>query len=272
MEQTLSSSNEGSKTKIKGGRIRSVSYPSFALDFCVKMSTKIQNEFTSVNYIPAADISKALNVRGGTFLTQLSSCTQYGLLELKKGEGYKPTALLAKILKPLPSENVEDFLVECLFLPEIYKKLFSEYQDKQLPSEKGLVNILDRLYGVKGNAATTAARIFFKNITVAKLVSPENELKIGTYIPYTLVEKENEGMEPGSSSNSKEGVYDPNLNSGLPYLIAPTAQQLTVDPLTQKEIPIFLKGENRMATVILPHDFSDEDLNKIVRILSAYVS
>ena len=265
MEQTSPVSNGSAQQKQKSSRIRSVAYPSHTLESSLKLSTKINNEFTSLNYIPVDSISKFLNTRGGTFLMQISSCVQYGLLELKKGEGYKPSALLTKILKPLPSENVNDLLLECLTKPELYKKLFNDFNNKQLPSESGLVNILDRLYGVKGAGAETASKVFFKNINAAKLVSESNELKFGSYIPY-------EELPDSTSDTESENVFDFSQNTLPP----PTERNKDKNDNRQekieekKEIPIFLSG-GREAKVVLPKVFSDDDLKRISKVLSAYV-
>lgn len=264
MEQSTLPINETVKPSSKN-RVRSVAYPSFSLESSLKMATKIYHEFTSLNFIPVESISKFLDTRGGTFLMQMSSCVQYGLLELKKGEGYKPTPLLEKIMKPMEHENINDLLLECLMKPELYKKLFNDFKDKKLPSESGLTNTLDRLYGVKGNGAITAAKVFFKNINAAKLISSENELKIGTYLPFIE-------MDSNNSEDSDRVTY--NLNNGNRQLPAPgftTKENGQNKEKKGKEIPIFLK-DNREAKVVLPEDFSDEDLNKIVRVLTAYVS
>ena len=38
-----------------------------------------------------------------------------------------------------------------------------------------------------------------------------------------------------------------------------------------KEIPVFLNGDNREAKVILPIDFSQDDLKRIVKVIGAYI-
>lgn len=35
-------------------------------------------------------------------------------------------------------------------------------------------------------------------------------------------------------------------------------------------IPIFLKGENRIAKVLMPSDFDDKDINQVIRVLEVY--
>lgn len=269
--ETSTTVNKVDEKLDKRPRIRSVAYPSYTLESSVKIGTKINGEFSSLNFIPIDAISKFIGLSGGAFLMQLSSCVQYGLLQLKKREGYKPTELLNNIIKPLPNENVDDSLLQCLMKPELYKKLFHDFKDKQLPSESGLANTLDRLYSVKGNGAKLAAKVFLKNITTAKLVSPSNELKISSYIPFVeLNEIENSDEEDDNSLGVKiHQTFLPVTNETTTKTTTPN--QYLKDNNEFKEIPIFLSNK-REAKVMLPIDFSDDDLNRIVKILSAYVS
>lgn len=69
---------------------------------------------------------------------QLSSCVQYELLELKSNDGYKPSIRYKKIKKPLPSENVNNFYLDCFKAPELYKRLITEVAGRQLPEVAGL--------------------------------------------------------------------------------------------------------------------------------------
>lgn len=261
--ETLNENVANATAQKKSTRLRSNAYPSITLETAVKISTSIKNEFTAINFTPVDAISKALKSSGGNFLMQMSSCVQYGLLQLKKGEGYKPTNSLTKIITPLPSENVNDTLLECLSRPPLYQKLFAAYKDKQLPTESGLINILDRLYEVHGAAAAIAAKVFFKNLTTANLISPSHELKLGTYIPYEVVDGEDQAEEQ--------------VESNPAYILPPPKPasqngEKPPPPLPKvKEIPIFLQ-DGREAKVVIPADFTDTDLKKIVKVLDAYVS
>lgn len=211
-------------------------------------------EFTSVVFTPKEAISKTLDVTGGRFFMNLSSCVQYGLLELKSREGYKPTQLFKKIQKPLTNENANDFLNECFQSPDLYKKLIEYFNEKQLPSINGLANLLDRNYGVKGVASTIAAKVFLKNAEALGLIGEGNTLKLESYIPF----------EENKTEEGKDNKTPPVL------LIDPPKKEVPFFQYEIREIPVFLQNK-REAKLTLPVDFTDDDLNRIIKVLNAYV-
>lgn len=232
----------GGDSVAKSLRYRSIAYPSYTLDSSIKFVSQIHNEFTSLTFTPPDSISKALGLSGGAFLQKLSTATQYGLLQLKKGEGYKSTELFDKITKPIPSEDVGQSILECLQHPELYKKLLEDFKNKQLPSENGLANMLDRLYGVKGNGAVVAAKVFFNNISYAKLVNDNNVLVLSNYISYVDISSENPDKVNDDSSNNNGGGNT--LQQKLvPILAAETPNQPIVNET--KEISVLLQGIDR---------------------------
>jgi hypothetical protein len=248
----------------KKARQRSVAYPSFTLESSLKFTGKIDTEFTSVLFTKSEDISKALDLSGGGFLMQLSTAVQYGLLEKRLNEGYKPTSLFRKIIKPVPGEEVRDAHIECIQNPPLYKKLIAEFKDKQLPSETGLANILDRNYLVKGGASLIASKVFLKNLSFTKLISEGNTLKFDSYIPFE--EQSDDDIEHGNQS-------EPSMQIILP-IGDKNNQQRTGRPLPRKqtkEIQVVLKGEDREAAVVVPADFDNDDLSRIIKVLTAYL-
>ena len=258
------------EVKAKSNRVRSSAYPSYTLESTLNFVKKINDEFTSHSFTPPEAISASLELSGGAFLQRLSTAVQYDLLDLKKKEGYKPSIIFNKIIKPIPGENIDDFLLECLQKPDLYKRLFNDFKDKQLPSETGLVNILDRLYNVKGAGAKLAAKIFLTNVQKANLVS-DNTLKISGYIPYLEITDniQNYNNEPPATEEITlvQKIFNP--------IQDPVIEQEKINNLlgqSEKELSILLRGEDRNAKVILPKDFSDDDLMRIIKILNAYVS
>lgn len=252
----------------KAPRVRSASYPSFTIEHSVAFTAKIDKEFSSVRYISKEDLSKTLNLSGGSFLTQLSSCVQYGLLDLKSGDGYRPSELFKKIKRPLEGENVNDFLIECFKNPELYKKIIAEYSDRQLPSQNGLANLLDRSFAIKGQAADAATKIFFKNLSSLGLIGDGNILQIESYIPF--VEQNNEAPTGEAVTEHKEN--NALMVQSKPKENAESSNQKSDNQTSQEtiEIPVYFK-DKRKATLIIPKDFSDEDMKRIVRVLQAYV-
>lgn len=246
----------------KKPRQRSAAYPSYTIEHCITFTAKIDKAFSSVSHTPQESISKTLGQSGGAFLMILSSSVQYGLLDKSSGEGYKPTDLFKKIQKPLPDENVSDFKLECFSKPKLYKTLIEHYKDKQLPAEEGLANTLERKHDIKGNASATAAKVFYSNVRALGLLSQQdNILRIDTYIPF--VEENNNGDQ---NSKDENHLLLPPAQANTPPIFTPPP---TVNKV--REIPVFLKG-GREARLSLPNDFEDDDLQRIVKVLSAYIA
>lgn len=256
---TNNDSSEGRKP-----RIRSLAYPSFTIHSCYDLVSKIDKIFTDVVFTPRHDISERLGVSGGSFLMQLSSCVQYDLLEMKSKDGYKPTAIYKKIKRPIPDEKVNDFYIECLHAPELYKKLINDFKDRELPQLDGFANILDRKYGVVGKASSLAAKIFLKNLTSLELISADNVLKIeGGITPL-------EEVLPGDYADKEEPIHaQPHKIALLQSSQPEKSGNVSHNPQT-KEIPIFLKG-GREAKIVVPIDFDDEDALKIYKVWGGYL-
>lgn len=259
--------NAPSQQQAKTPKIRSVAYPSVSIHASVELAKKIDDEFTDVVFTPRENISKNLKLGGGALDRNLSSCVQYGLLVLKPKVGYKPSSLFKSIKRPLPTENVNDLYKQCLQHPELYKKLIIEFSNKQLPSISGLANILDRLYSVKGDAAEKAARVFINNLEALELIGADNTLSLeGGITPTEDV-----------SENDDEGVDAP---SQPPHVILPLPQSTANSSNSQqnrfieapktKEIPIFFK-DGREAKVILPIDFTDDEIRRVHKVIGGYL-
>jgi hypothetical protein len=265
MEATAASPalNASAEDIKKPPRQRSNSYPAYTIDACIVFTQKVDTAFSSVGFTPQEAISQTLDQSGGAFLTIVSSCVQYGLLDKSTGNGYKPSDRFKKISRPLPHENIDDFKLECFAAPKLYKELIEVYADKQLPAEAGLANTLHRLYGVLGNASTIAAKIFYKNAKALKVLDDGNFLRLGGYIPFEE-DKRPDDAAAAAEEKSKQTVLLPQVNDNTP---PPPPPQLP--PPSYREIPIFLKGKGE-AKLVLPQDFDNSDLKRIVKVLKAY--
>lgn len=264
----METTNISNPDRIKTPRIRSVAYPSYTAVNCYDLVNRIDKVFTDVVYTPREDISKQLSLSGGALMMQLSSCVQYDLLDLKSKEGYKPTELYKKIKRPLPDENVNDFYIECLQAPELYKKLILDFKDKQLPQVSGLANILDRRYSVKGNASNIAAKIFLKNLEAHGLIDDDNILRFDAAItPFEEVTPDSNMVNgPAIQYNSKPLLLNQNGDIKKIGTIVPNTEFT--------EIPIFSNetdGTKREWKVLLPLDFTDADVMRTIKVLNGYL-
>jgi hypothetical protein len=262
MEPILSTPETGGKSS-KRSRHRSSPYPSYTIESSVNFTHKVDDEFSDIDFTPVKDISETLGSSGGAFLQQLSSCVQYGLLEIKSKVGYKPSGHFRKIKKPLPTENLNDLLIECLQRPALYKRLLNDLREKQIPSEKGLANTLDRNYAIKGNAANLAAKVFLKNVIALGLLTQDKVLKLdAAYIPFEETEEEEISGEIINDKQEQPQLFSlPEHHKQVEEKILPVNKT--------REIPVFLQGENREAKLILPTDFTEDDLKRIIKVLNA---
>ena len=246
----------GAEQRAKIPRQRSVAYPSYSIPACIELVTKIDKTFSDVVYTNRESISKELGLSGGALLMNLSSCVQYNLLELKQNEGYKPTAIFKKIKRPLPDENIRDAYIVCFRDPELYKKLINDFSGKQLPQEGGLANILDRKYGVVGNASSIAAKIFLRNVNFIGLLDEGNILNLENVAAL--------------DSSSLDDVIPPANNGAVVDQKHPLSLPPSSTDNSSVEIPVFLKGK-RLAKIVLPGDFDDEDVAKVAKVISGYM-
>lgn len=263
-DPTTAASND-----IKKPRQRSAAYPAHTIAACLAFTKKIDQHFSNVSYTPQDIISKALKQAGGTFLMLLSSSAQYGLLDKSSGEGYKPSPHFKKIDRPLPGENIDELTLECFVKPKLYRKLIKQFKDNQVPSEIGLANILERNYSIFGQASDLAAKVFFLNANSLKLIAPDQTLRIDIAIP-TTNEGEDDEVEETTVKRKIQWagrlVKDTSSNP-KPLVFTPPPPPST----KTKEIPIFLK-DNREAKLVMPSDFNDEDIQRVVKVLNAYLS
>jgi len=256
---------------IKKARQRSSAYPSHTIAACLAFTKKIDGHFSNVSFTPQDVISKALKQAGGTFLMLLSSSAQYGLLDKSSGEGYKPSAHFKKIDKPLPDENVGELTLECFGKPPLYRKLITQYKDKQIPSEIGLANTLERNYSIFGPASELAAKVFFINANALKLIGEDQIFRVELDLAAIGGDAEGEdaSVDVKPKRADKPAAAKHTTANSKPLVFTPPPH--TPPAAKTKEIPIFLK-DNREAKLVLPPDFDDEDIRKTVKVLTAYLA
>jgi predicted transcriptional regulator len=150
------------ETTISKIKQRSSSYPSIPLTEAVDLVAQIYQNYGKNHLVNRNDIASVLGVSSATIQTKISSCAQYGLVEKKQGEGYKPTDLFLKIYKPISEEEKKQAELTALSTPKLYSELISEYNNHALPNS--LPSILSRNYSIVDAAAPKAAEIFIKNV------------------------------------------------------------------------------------------------------------
>ena len=244
----------------KQPRVRSVAYPSNTISHCVSLTERINKHFGNIAYVPREKISKNLEISDSHLQTQLSSCVQYGLLEMKPKEGYKPTPLFTKIYKPLPTENRLEALKQCFFECDLYKAVLGDCKGNVL-TQDGLATILYRNHKVSEPASPVAAKVFLENATELRLIGEDNILCLDGIQEAEVIELETP-LEPEVRREDKI-TY-------LPPASKPEQKKEREEGSDVPPIPIFLDGEDRVAKLYMPKGFTQADLVRVSKILKAY--
>ncbi len=260
-QNSLEGSFQDNELRNKAPRMRSAAYPSYTILFCVSMTQKIYQSFGSSIFCSREQIAKELDSSVGHIQTQLSSAVQYGLLEMKSKEGYKPTPLFIQIYKPLGNDR-EAGLLKCLYNPPLYEKLFNEFQDGFIPPLSGLSTILFRNHSIAEAASESAASIFIQNLIDLEILGEDNHLK-----SHGISETPKAGMvsfEDYTNDKSAD-IIEANPKTEPKQLpnSGTIVQLLPNEPLPLTYI-IALK-DNREAHLAIPKGHDDKDLNKIIR-------
>lgn len=254
METNSSPTSEQNKQS-KSPRFRSVAYPSFTIQHCADLVTRIHKIFGNLTFTPRERLSKELNISDSHLQTQLSSCVQFGLLELKSKEGYKPTPLFTKLYRPTPNEKIEDAYLQAFQSPELYKGLIAQFNNQELPQEVGLAAILFRDYKVSDQASTAAAKIFVENAKFVNAINEDSQFKIpgsdeNDEIPFVEV------ITPPNNSNSKDTFF--------------LLESQSKPPTLEVKLPILL-DDGKTINIPLPNGINKADLEKIKKVIDAYL-
>ncbi len=246
----------------KSQRFRSVAYPSYTISESFELVRKINQQFGNTTFNTREEIAQQLNMGVSTLMMKLSTATQYGLLEMKSKEGYKPSPLFTSIYKPLDDAEKIAAEIQCLNNSELYVKLIEQYRGKQLPAMGGLGILLYRSHKVSEDASGKAAKVFLENLSELNLIDASNHLK-SEFISEEIVVNEPIQQKAEEFTYTTEPIRK-QLNP--PPKLIDISTPINEDILP---IPVFLRGVNRMAKVLIPVDFTNEDLDQIVKVISA---
>lgn len=243
----------------KSPKIRSVAYPSYSIAHTLTLTETIYKLFGNSVCIPIEKIAEKTDVSESYLQQQLSSCVQYGFLELKSKEGYKPTNLFIKIYKPLPTENVRQSKIEAFLNPELYKKII-EQENNTNHTIDSLATLLYRSFKVAEKAAGKAAGIFIQNAVDLNLINADNFFSIeGDF----KTKDETEFEEIDEKDKIKDGE--------IRFLPPPTNNQRNPKISTYPPIQVIL-DDGSISETFIPNGFNKSDIERIIRVLTAYIS
>jgi len=261
METTLITDH--SDLGLKSIRVRSVAYPSNTIEHCVELTSSIFKYFGFV-FASRLALAKTLDVSESHLQTQLSSCVQYGLLELRSKEGYRHTPLFTKIYKPLPTEKKEDALLEAFKSPELYKAIIKEHNQETLTAN-GLSIILFRSHRVAEPAAPLASKIFIENAKALGLMNSDNFFSVDGRVSIA---------EPLELSDDINGATQNKRQEEAEIIYLPPANKNNNESQKKYDfppIPIFVDDEGSVAEVYLPKGFNKEHISRVIKVLKAQI-
>lgn len=247
---------------------RSASYPSYSIEYCLELTTKIYTNFGSGNYFAKREeIAKVLGISAAHVQTQVSSATQYGLLELKSGDGYKPSSLFRTIYKPVNEIIKREALIQVFKSPELYKSLIATYENETVPAILPLTNSLIHHHNISDTAASKAASLFIENARHFGFLNNNNELLFGDtpqVIENEVYEEEEE--EQAQPVNKLPSTVPTTRHTEKPYQENNQYFDLQ-SPTNSIPFNIPLKGK-RTAQIIVPSDVRPADFDFIVNFIN----
>jgi len=246
---------------------RSSSYPSYSIEYCIGLVAKIYSNFGGGSYYAKREeIAEVLKVSTGHLQTQVSSANQYGLLELKTGQGYKPSKLFLSIHKPVDAYEKSKALIEVFKSPPLYSALVEKFENDILPAELPLSNILLHHHNISEGANEKAASIFIENVKFLGFLNDENVFKIENN---SITEKIEETVidEPQGIKNNVSLVRsDDRIKQNDEYSMIDDEKGKSIfDKPMPFNIP--LKGK-RTAQIIVPADVRDTDFDFIINFIN----
>ncbi len=119
--------------------------------------------------------------------------------------------------------------------------------------------LLFRNYKVSEDASSRAAKIFLDNLKELDLIDSENKLKDDFFEAETNPDRQ--VIPEAIVMNEPKNVINKQL--------------IVTDSISQlgefaPPIPVFLKGENRIAKVYLPFDFMNENIEHIIKVMGIH--
>jgi len=238
-------------TDHKKPRERSKEYPQFTQKFCIEFTETINSKLGN-RFSTAEQIAKTFNKAVTSIGSHLSSCKQYDLLELKKGQGYKPTEYFFKITRGKTEEDKRDALIQSLKSPSIYEDIIEKFSGQDIPSDLASIFYWD--YSIKEGAKDAAAKIFTENLQNLNLISDEGKLTVSKSI-----------IEDGVATPATPIVSPP--VGVTPPTVIPT---VTLPPSSGNKKSDIKVSTGRFVTLEFPFDITSDEIDRLIKNLELW--
>jgi hypothetical protein len=201
------------------------------------------------------EIAIVLKKAENTLVYFFVSAIQYGLLT-PVGKGLVVSQLYEKIEAPVYGEaDRKSAKMEAFNNSPLYRKLIENFNNRILPNEEGLANALKtKEYGVNPVTCGKATKVFYENGRAIGVIDSNNRL--GFILP-----KSNSGN--GQQTTPIHG--DQNKDSNKP----PKENDEDLNGHVKIIVPFGKAGAGQSAYVFLPKEYSNKDLKKIGKFLTA---
>jgi hypothetical protein len=241
-------------TESKKPRERSKEYPLFTLKNCIEftdtINSKLGNRFSSAEQI-AKTFGKSISTLGSI----LSSCKQYDLLDLKKGDGYKPTEWYYKVTRGRTEDDKKDATLHCLKSPVIYNDLLEKFNGEELPTDLPAIFYWD--YSITEGAKDGAAKIFLENIENLGLIASDGTLQISEDIPKPIPEITLPLTITQAQQIAAQKTPQVSINKIPELTIGNKRADIKVSP-------------GRFVTLDFPFDITTEEIDKLIKNLELW--
>lgn len=254
---------ENDKRKVE----RSAAYPSSSIEQSVEFVRQVRKPFLKAVF-SRESLSAVLGK--SDVKREVSTASQYGLLEKVSGEGYKITQLAEHVLEPISADEKADNCAECFKKPKLYNELIEKYKGQALPSDEQLRVILTRQHGITSAAAPQVVEVFIENAIYVGLLNQQRVLMPTTSTELAVrnkVESANSDSDKTPETNiSNPSTYTP-PQTEQPVNHTPASNgndahkqhQLSEDLAGKIKITIPLSGK-KAAVLVYPENINAKDI------------
>lgn len=234
--------------KVKKTAKRSPNFPVISLEEAVDNTRKLYNADGRAGSLKSA-VYNHLGYKGehGASITVVSAMKKYGLITEEKSTIYL-THEAELILIGSDEEEKRNAIKECALMPDIYKKLWSEYSERGLPSDTSLRHTLIFHYNfneksVDGFIKNFRATLKYAGITLGEKTTRDENSDISVVKNETT-----ENNMPKISNINKDTIVQD-------YVIPRKQDRIAVlrleKPVTNDEIDLIVKWLDLLRSTIV---------------------
>lgn len=236
---------------------RSPSYPRRDLKSAIDFADEIRKNLGMdlVTRVQIADY-KGVAESNGSLAMYISSCEQFGLFNMERGEGVKISKLAKRIMIPLTGKDKQTALIESVHSPEIFASVFEKFKGQALPDN--LQNILIHQFGFEPKGAQHCVGVLHRSLQYANAIENERVIFPG--------EEKNSRFSPSyfSQTEAVEAEIVDEVHTSL-------STEEGKSPIKLLEIPMLL-GPSRFAYLKLPEDINDKEVKILIKRIENEIS